>query len=131
MINFFSKYKIIFYLSNFILLVLYLFPGSLLGCFLYNDCQLQPQLTKDFLVSTNHLYAFALLSIIGLFTYNNSNKLNLLNIYLVLFSIVLEILHIFIPERGFELADLLGNLLGVSIVLTINFFYRKYENYKN
>jgi len=58
MINFFSKYKFIFYLSNFILLVLYLFPGSLLGCFLYNDCQLQPQLTKDFLVSTNHLYAF-------------------------------------------------------------------------
>ena len=131
MINFFSKYKFIFYLSNFILLVLYLFPGSLLGCFLYNDCQLQPQLTKDFLVSTNHLYAFGLLSIIGLFTYNNSNKLNLLNIYLVLLSIVLEISHLFIPERGFELSDLYGNLLGVFIVLTTNFFYRKYENYKN
>ena len=131
MINFFSKYKFIFYLSNFILLVLYLFPGSLLGCFLYNDCRLQPQLTKDFLVSTNHLYAFSLLSVIGLFTYNNSNKLNLLNIYLVFLSIVLEISHLFIPERGFELSDLFGNLLGVSIVLTINFFYRKYENYKN
>jgi VanZ family protein len=131
MINFFSKYKFIFYLSNFILLVLYLFPGSLLGCYLYNDCQLQPQLTKDFLVSTNHFYAFGLLSIIGLFTYNNSNKLNLLNIYLVLLSIVLEISHIFIPERGFELSDLLGNLLGVLIILTINFFYRKYENFKN
>jgi len=131
MINFFSKYKFIFYLSNFILLVLYLFPGSLLGCYLYNDCQLQPQITKDFLVSTNHLYAFSLLSLIGLFTYNNSNKLNLLNIYLVLLSIVLEISHLFIPERGFEPSDLFGNLLGVSIVLTINFFYRKYENYKN
>ena len=131
MINFFSKYKFIFYLSNFILLVLYLFPGSLLGCFLYNDCQLQPQLTKDYLVSTNHLYAFGLLSVIGLFTYNNSNKSNLLNIYLVLLSIVLEISHIFIPERGFELSDLYGNLLGVFIVLMINFFYRKYENYKN
>ena len=131
MTNFFLQYKFIFYLSNFILLVLYLFPGSLLGCYLYNDCQLQPQLTKDFLVSTNHLYAFSLLSVIGLFTYNNSNKLNLLNIYLVLLSIVLEISHLFIPERGFELSDLFGNLLGVSIVLTINFFYRKYENYKN
>ena len=128
MINFFSKYKFIFYLSNLILLVLYLFPGSLLGCFLYNDCQLQPQLTKDFLVSTNHLYAFGLLSIIGLFTYKNSNKLNL---YLVLISIILEILHIFIPVRSFELSDLFGNLLGVLIVLTINFFYKKYENYKN
>ena len=131
MINFFSKYKFIFYFSNFILLVLYIFPGSLLGCFLYNDCQLQPQLTKNFLVSTNHLYAFGLLSIIGLFTYNNSNKLNFLNIYLVLLSIILEILHIFIPTRSFEFSDLFGNLLGVLIVLTINFFYRKYENYKN
>lgn len=131
MINFFSKYKFIFYLCNFILLVLYLFPGSLLGCFLYNDCQLQPQLTKDFLVSTNHLYAFALLSIIGLFTYKNSNKLNFLNIYLVLLSIILETLHIFIPERGFEFSDLFGNLLGVLIILTIYFFYRKYENFKN
>ena len=131
MINFFSKYKFIFYISNFILLVLYLFPGSLLGCFLYNDCQLQPQLTKDFLISTNHLYAFGLLSAIGLFTYKNSNKLNFLNLYLILLSIILEILHIFIPVRSFELSDLFGNLLGVSIVLTINFFYRKYENYKN
>jgi len=131
MINFFSKYKFIFYLSNIILLVLYLFPGSILGCYLYNDCQLQPQLTKDFLVSTNHLYAFGLLSIIGLFTYKDSNKLNFLNLYLILLSIILEILHIFIPVRSFEFSDLFGNLLGVSIVLTINFFYRKYENYKN
>ena len=131
MINFFSKYKFIFYLSNFILLVLYLFPGSLLGCFLYNDCQFQPQITKDFLVSTNHLYAFGLLSIIGLFTYKNSNNLNFLNLYLILLSIILEILHIFIPVRGFEFSDLFGNLFGVSIVLTVNFLYRKYENYKN
>ena len=131
MINFFSNYKFIFYLSNIILLVLYLFPGSLLGCFLYNDCQLQPQLTKDFLVSTNHLYAFSLLSIIGFFTYKNSKKLNFLNIYLVLLSIIIEILHIFIPERSFEFPDLFGNLLGVLIILIINFFYKKYENIEN
>ena len=131
MINFFSKYKFIFYISNITLLVLYLFPCSILGYFVYNDCQLQPQLTKDFLISTNHLYAFILLSVIGLFTYKNSNKLNFLNLYLILLSIILEILHIFIPVRSFELSDLFGNLLGVSIVLTINFFYRKYENYKN
>jgi VanZ family protein len=131
MINFFSKYKLIFYISNFILLVLYLFPGSLIGCLLYNDCQLQPQLTKDFLVSTNHLYAFSLLSIIGLFTYNNSKKLNFLNIYLISLSIILEILHLFIPVRSFELSDLFGNILGVVIVLIINLFYKKYENLKN
>ena len=131
MIKFFSKYKFIFYLSNLILIVLYLFPGSLLGCFFYNDCYLQPQLTPDFLVSTNNLYAFCLLSTIGLFTYSNSDKLNFLNIYLVLLSIILEILHIFIPVRSFEFSDLFGNLLGVIIVLMINFFYQKYENSKS
>ena len=125
MINFFSKYKFIFYLSNFILIVLYLFPGSLLGCYLYDDCQLQPKITGDFLISSNHLYAFFLLSIIGFFTYKNSNRLNLLNIYLVLLSIVLEILHIFIPERSFEFSDLFGNLFGVLILVITQLLYKK------
>ena len=131
MINFFSKYKFIFYLSNLILIVFYLFPGSLLGCFFYKDCSLQPQLTPDFFVSTNHLYAFSLLSIIGLFTYKNSDKLIILSTYLVLLSIILEILHVFIPARSFEFSDLFGNLFGVLIVFLINFFFRKYENFKN
>ena len=125
MINFFSKYKFIFYLSNFILIVLYLFPGSLLGCYLYDDCQLQPQITRNFLISSNHLYAFFLLSIMGFFTYKNSNRLNLLNIYLVLLSIVLEILHIFIPERSFEFPDLFGNLFGVLILVITQLLYKK------
>ena len=129
MTNFFLQYKFIFYLSNFILIVLYLFPGSLLGCFLFDDCKLQPQLTPDLLISTNHLYAFGLLTILGLFTYKNSNKLNFLNMYLVLLSIILEITHIFIPVRSFEFSDLFGNLFGVLIVLLTNFFYKKYENF--
>ena len=125
MINFFSKYKFVFYLSNFILLVLYLFPGSLLGCYLYNDCQLQPQLTKDFLVSTNHLYAFLILSFVGFFTYKKIDQLKFLGIYLIFLSIILEILHHFIPERSFEFPDLFGNLLGVIIVITIFYVLKK------
>tara|TARA_B100001093_G_scaffold268603_1_gene256835 strand:- start:591 stop:986 length:396 start_codon:yes stop_codon:yes gene_type:complete len=131
MINFFSKYKYIFYISNFFLVFLYLFPGSLLGFFLYNDLQLQPQITRDFLISSNHLYAFLLLSIIGYFTFLNSGRLNILYIYLVFLSIILEILHIFIPVRSFEFSDLFGNLFGVLIVMIIIFFFKKYENSKN
>jgi len=131
MINFFSKYKFIFYISNFILLVLYLFPGSLLGCLIYNDCKLQPQLTADFIVSSNHFYSFILLSTIGIFTYKNSDKFNFILLYLILLSIILETLHIFIPVRSFEFPDLFGNLLGVLIVLMISYFYKKYENSKN
>ena len=131
MINFFSKYKFIFYLLNLILIIFYLFPGSLLGCFLYNNCNRQPQITGDFIISSNHLYIFFLLSIVGFFTYRNSYQLRLLNLYLVLIAIVLEILHVFIPNRSFEFADLFGNLIGVLILIIIQFIIHKNENFKN
>jgi len=131
MINFFSKYKIIFYLSNFALIFLYLFPGSFFGYVIYDDIKLQPQITRDFLISSNHLYAFFLLSVIGFFTYKNTNRLYLIIIYLVFLSIILETLHIIIPERSFELSDLFGNLIGVLVMIIINFINKKYENFKN
>ena len=131
MINFFSKYKYIFYISNAVLIFLYVYPGSLIGCYLYSDCQLQPQITRDFLISSNHLYAFFLLSVIGYFTFLNSSRLNFLIIYLILLSVILELFHLVIPMRSFEFSDLFGNLFGVVILIIINFIYKKYENSKN
>jgi VanZ family protein len=152
MISFFSKYKIIFYLSNFILILLYLFPGSLIGYFLYgdfklqpqitpdyiissnhlyDDCKLQPQITRDYIISSNHLYAFAILSLIGFFTYKNSKKTQYLPIYLIVISIFLELFHNFIPERSFEYSDLFGNLAGVIVVIIVINLFKKYENFKN
>ena len=131
MINFCSKYKFIFYLSNFFLILLYLYPGSLLGCFLYDDCKLQPQITSDFIVSTNHLYAFGLFSFIGYLTFNKSSQFIYLTFYLIFLSIILEILHHFIPERSFEMPDLFGNLIGVIIITIIIYFLKKNENIKN
>ena len=131
MINYFSKYKYIFYISNFVLIFLYVYPSSLIGCYLYNDCQLQPQITRDFIISSNHLYAFFLLSVIGYFTFLNSSRLNFLIIYLILLSVILELFHLVIPMRSFEFSDLFGNLFGVVILIIINFIYKKYENSKN
>ena len=130
MIKFFTKYKIIFYSSNFILILLYLFPGSLIGCFLYNDCKLQPQITRDYIISSNHLYAFVILSLIGFLTYKNSKKKRYLIGYLIAVSIFLEIFHYFIPERSFEYSDLFGNLAGVIIVIIVFNLLKIYENYK-
>jgi len=131
MINFFSKYKFFFYLFNFFLILLYLFPGSLLGCFLYYDCKLQPQITADFIISTNHLYAFILFSIIGYLTFNKSSQFILLTFYLIFLSIILEILQHFIPDRSFEISDLFGNLIGVIIITFIIYLFKKNENIKN
>ena len=131
MINFFSKYKFIFYLFNFFLILLYLYPGSLLGCFLYDDCKLQPQITADFIISTNHLYAYIVLSIIGFLTYRKNNQFNILSIYLIFLSILLEVLQYFVPDRSFEFPDLFGNLTGVIITIIIFYFFKKNENFKN
>ena len=131
MINYFSKYKFIFYLCNLILIFLYLFPGSVLGWFLYNDLSLQPQITPDFIVSTNHLYAYIVLSVIGFLTFRKNNQFNILSIYLIFLSIVLEVLQYFVPNRSFEFSDLFGNLAGVVIAIIIFYFFKKNENFKN
>jgi hypothetical protein len=127
---FFSKYKFIFYLLNIVLIILYLFPGSILGWFFYGNLKLQPQITSDFLVSTNHLYAFFLLSLIGLLTYKKQNKLPTLFKYLFLLGLVLELMHLIIPIRSFEFSDLFGNFLGVLIIILSNNFIPKYDKFK-
>ena len=131
MFNFFSKYKFIFYLSNLILIFLYLFPGSVLGWFLYKDLSLQPQITPDFIISTNHLYAYIVLSVIGFLTFRKNNQFNILSLYLIFLSILLEVLQYFVPNRSFELSDLFGNLAGVIIAIIIFYFFKKNENFKN
>ena len=131
MINYFSKYKFIFYLCNLILIILYLFPGSLLGCFFYNDCKIQPQITANFIVSTNHLYAYIFISVIGFLTYRKNNQFNILSIYLIFLSILLEVLQYFVPNRSFEFPDLFGNLAGAIIAIIIFYFFKNNENFKN
>ena len=112
-------FKIGFYFANIILITLYLYPGSILGYFLYNDYNIQPQITRDFIISTNHVYAFILLTSLGVLSFHNTQKINFLIIYLFLLSIILESFHIIIPVRGFELSDLFGNIVGVILIIFI------------
>ena len=93
MIKFFSKYKIIFYFINLILILLYLYPGSLIGQIIYGNKTIQPQITADFLISSNHFYVFILLSIIGFFSFIKINQIKILIIYLIILSLSLEFLH--------------------------------------
>ena len=130
MIKFFSTNKIIFYSINFFLIFLYIFPGNLIGLVLHGNLKAQPQITSDFIVSSNHFYTFLLVSIIGFFTFQKQKQIKYLKTYLILIAIILELFHLVIPERSFEWSDLFGNLLGVLIVIFINYFINKNDTFK-
>ncbi len=119
--------KIIFHLLNIIFVFFYIYPGSLLGFLIYNDISKQPQITSDFLVSSNHFFVFFLLSLLGLISYFKNLKKIIL--YLIFISIILELLHLYIPNRSFQFSDLFGNIAGVLvsifIIILFNFWRKK------
>ena len=119
--------KFIFYIANILLIVFYFFPGSIIGCLLYNDCKIQPQLTSDFIVSSNHVYVFAIISLLGFVTYAKDKAFKIIIAYFFFISIFFELAHIITPERSFEVKDLGGNIFGVviSLVIFLTFKLRK------
>ena len=120
--------KIIFHISNFGLIILYIYPGSILGWLIYSDFRKQPQITQDFIAfSSNHIYAFMILSLLGVASYIN-DKIKFLFTYLFFISIILELSHIFIPNRSFEYPDLFGNFLGVFLIYVL---FKLFQSHKN
>ena len=94
--QFLTIYKLFFHFLNIILISFYLFPGSILGWFLYDDLNKQPRITSDFKIdfiriSSNHFYVFFILSLLGVLSYLKDKKFNLLAIYLLTISIILEL----------------------------------------
>jgi len=130
MMKFFSNYKIVFYSINFALIFLYLYPGSFIGQVLYGSKKIQPQITPDFIISSNHFYVFVLISIIGFLTYIKLNQIKILKTYLILLSIILEFFHLVIPGRTFQWSDIFGNLIGVIVVILIKNLINKYGVFK-
>ena len=123
--------RFIFYLSVILLLVIYLFPGSLIGYLLYGDFSRQLYLIKNPIgTSINHFICFFYLSAIGLIGYSNGKKFKKLVVFLFSLSVILEILHTIIPERSFEYLDLIANMSGVLLgyyIIKISKIWIKYE----
>tara|TARA_A100001015_G_scaffold271829_1_gene325812 strand:+ start:1096 stop:1455 length:360 start_codon:yes stop_codon:yes gene_type:complete len=116
--------KLIFHILNIGFAILYIYPGSIFGFIIYRNFSKQPQITPDLIVSSNHVYAFSLLSLLGFINYYRSHK-NLIISYFFLISILFEILHIFIPNRSFQFSDLFGNIIGVLFSLFLINIWRK------
>ena len=121
--------KFFYYFSLTALLILYLFPGSLIGYLLYGDFGKQPDLIPNPIgTSINHALAFFYLSILGLISYMRESSFKQTVIFLIALSIVLELFHSVVPNRSFQFLDLFANLFGTLIAIFIIIFYKKYNN---
>ena len=108
--------KSIFHISVLFLIVISLWPGSLIGFLLYNDWGMQPDLIKNpFGTAINHFIYYVFISLLGFFLYVKNENFKKLVYGLFFLSITLELFHFIIPNRSFQLEDLLANIFGVMV----------------
>ena len=123
--------RYLYYFSLIGLLVLYLFPGSIIGYFFYGDFGRQPDMIPNPMgTSINHALAFFYLSILGLTSYMRGVGFKQTLIFLIVLSLLSELSHLIIPNRSFQSLDLLSNLLGTLLAIFIIFFYKRFKNGK-
>jgi len=123
--------KFIFHVSVILLIIISLYPGSLLGFIFYGDSSQQPNLIQNpFGTSINHFFYYFYITILGLFIYLRTNSFKKLIYILFFLSIILEVLQFIVPNRVFQLYDLTGNLLGVLVayfLIKIYLYFIKHE----
>ena len=108
--------KIIFNISVLVLIVISLWPGSLIGFILFGDWTHQPNLIKNpFGTSINHFVSYLFVSLLGLFIYLKDKNFKKLVYVMFFLCLVLEFLQLIIPQRSFQIEDLIGNILGVTV----------------
>ena len=121
--------KSIFHISVLFLIVISLWPGSLIGFLLYNDWGMQPDLIKNpFGTAINHFIYYVFISLLGFFLYVKNENFKKLVYGLFFLSITLELFHFIIPNRSFQLEDLLANIFGVMVAyfaIKIYLFFNK------
>ena len=116
--NILKSVMYLYYLSLVVLLIIYLYPGSIIGYLLYADLGKQLSLVNNSIgTAINHFFYFFYLTFLGVIC--NLSEKKFINSFLFLFflSFFLELLHFFIPNRAFELNDLLANIIGVISIL--------------
>ena len=109
-------FKFVFYTSVLFLIIISLYPGSLLGYLFYGDWSQQPNLIENpFGTAINHFIYYVYVSLLGFFLYSRSENFEKLVYGLFFLSIILEVFHFLVPNRAFQLSDLIGNILGVLV----------------
>ena len=134
--------KFIFYTSVLFVIVITLYPGSLLGLLLYGDPSIQPNLAENpyFTPIPNHLYtlasiinhfiAYFYVSILGLCLYLRNHNFQKIVYGLFFLSIFLEALQFIVPRRAFEIYDVSANFAGVLVAYCLIKIYKFWNSYE-
>ena len=112
--------KIIFHISLILLIVISLYPGSLIGLLIYEDLNYQPiTIQTPFGSAINHFLAYFYVSMLGFFSYTKKEDFKILMIILLSLSVILEFLQLVVPKRTFEFNDIIANILGLFVAYLI------------
>ena len=126
--KFLLKRNFFFLISLIFITFFYLFPGDIVSYFLHGDpkSNISPT-TNPFgsklrtVINTggyslNHIVVLSYLTFMGMISYFKKKILFGFFIF-IFFAIILELSHFLIPNRSFELIDLISNLIGVILVM--------------
>ena len=112
--------KFIFHISVLFLIIISLYPGSLFGYLLYGDLGKQPNLINNpFGTTINHFIYYIYVSLLAFFLYLRTENFQKLVYVLFFLSVILELFHFIIPNRSFQLNDLVANILGVAVAYSV------------
>ena len=128
--------KLLFYISLILLVIISLFPGSLMGLLIFGDIVRQPSLADNPILQVispqhyelgniiNHFVYFFYISTLGFFLYLKNRNFQKLVYAFFLLSIIFEVIQSIIPNRAFEIYDVSANFVGVLFAYLIVKIYK-------
>ena len=107
-------YRLSFYLWFSFIFLVSIYPGNLINLVLIGDPTTHPGGDK-----VSHFLTYFVLGVLFNLSYKKNSFFKVMIGFLIFFSILMELLHMIIPNRFYENFDLLMNFLGLVIGIYI------------
>ena len=116
-------YKLSFYFWLSLIFLLSVYPGNLINLVLIGDPTTYPGGDK-----VSHFLTYFVLGVLFNLSFKKNTFFKIMIGFLILFSIIMELLHTVIPNRFYENFDLLMNFLGLVVgiyIININLLFSR------